>query len=424
MAKLKKIDNKPKKRRPRAKKAKKGRFVLWLFVILAIISVSSYLFFKNYDFVIKKKQEHIQKTEVDYKKNIDKKTLKENSAKKSNKDTKPKTKKIVKFDKDENLSKLFLDTNTKDETYFLRQIKEDKKQKLETKQESTNVNHSVFPDKNRTEILQEKKIQTNDTKKIIEQNEKIIDKKIKIENNKTVDKSIAFKKTENKAIKNTKIKKPKLAIVIDDVANRHHVDMIRSVGLKMTPSFFPKTKHHLGTPKLAKEFEFYMIHLPMQAQHFSSPEINTLNVQDSEKIIDKKIKDVRVDFPTAKFMNNHTGSKFTSDFNAMDKAFKAFIKYDFIFIDSKTIDTTKVKKVAKKYKKPYISRDVFLDDKDNKASINKEIKNAINIAKQKGYAIAIGHPRKNTIEALKQNRSYILDNVELVYVKDLYGFYR
>ncbi|AQW81835.1 divergent polysaccharide deacetylase [Campylobacter pinnipediorum subsp. pinnipediorum] len=423
MAKLKKTDNKP-KRRPRAKKAKKGRFFLWLFVVLAIISASSYLFFKNYDFDIKKKQEHIQKTEINHKKNIDKKTQKENSAKKSNKEAKPKTKKIVKFDKDENLSKLFLDTNTKDETYFLRQIKEDKKQKLETKQESTNVNHSVFPDKNRTEILQEKKIQTNDTKKIIEQNEKIIDKKIKIENNKTVDKSIAFKKTENKAIKNTKIKKPKLAIVIDDVANRHHVDMIRSVGLKMTPSFFPKTKHHLGTPKLAKEFEFYMIHLPMQAQHFSSPEINTLNVQDSEKIIDKKIKDVRVDFPTAKFMNNHTGSKFTSDFNAMDKAFKAFIKYDFIFIDSKTIATTKVKKVAKKYKKPYISRDVFLDDKDNKASINKEIKNAINIAKQKGYAIAIGHPRKNTIEALKQNRSYILDNVELVYVKDLYGFYR
>ncbi|AQW88280.1 divergent polysaccharide deacetylase [Campylobacter pinnipediorum subsp. caledonicus] len=414
MAKLKKTDNKPKKRRPRAKKAKKGRFVLWLFVILAIISASSYLFFKNYDFDIKKKQEHIQKTEVNHKKNIDKKIPKENIAKKSHKDTKAKTKTVVKFDKDENLSKLFLDTNTKDETYFLRQLDKDKKERTDTKKENTNINYSVFSDKNITVISQEKKIQNNDSKRVTR------------ENNKTTDKNIAIKKIETKVIKNknTKIKKPKLAIVIDDVANRHHVDMIRSVGIKMTPSFFPKTKHHLDTPKLAKEFEFYMIHLPMQAQHFSSPEINTLNVQDSEKLIDKKIKDIRADFPNAKFMNNHTGSKFTSDFSAMEKAYKAFIKYDFIFIDSKTISTTKVKKVAKKYKKPYISRDVFLDDKDNKASINEEIKNAINTAKQKGYAIAIGHPRKNTIEVLKQNRSYILDNVELVYVKDLYGFYR
>ena len=41
------------------------------------------------------------------------------------------------------------------------------------------------------------------------------------------------------------------------------------------------------------------------------------------------------------------------------------------------------------------------------------------VAKKKGYAIAIGHPHKVTMEALQQAKS-ILSDVEIVYIDDVF----
>jgi hypothetical protein len=67
----------------------------------------------------------------------------------------------------------------------------------------------------------------------------------------------------------------------------------------------------------------------------------------------------------------------------------------------------------------YVSRDVFLDHHPDKESVKKQIKEAIRIAKLHGTAIAIGHPHKNTLLALKESK-YLLKDVDLVYVDRLY----
>lgn len=61
----------------------------------------------------------------------------------------------------------------------------------------------------------------------------------------------------------------------------------------------------------------------------------TLKVDDSYEKIDKRVAFIRRDFKDAKFINNHTGSNFTSDKEAMRKLLVALDKYGFIFIDSK-----------------------------------------------------------------------------------------
>ena len=221
--------------------------------------------------------------------------------------------------------------------------------------------------------------------------------------------------TPNSSVKG----RAKLVLIIDDVATFEHASMIKSIGLKITPSIFPATKTHPDTPNIARTFEFYMIHLPMQAKHFDSPEIGTLTINESFESMLEKIKKIRKDFPRAKYTNNHTGSRFTSDYDAMDKAYRALIEQGFIFVDSKTIAQTAVARAAKKYNQPYISRDIFLDDDPSAAAVKRELVAAVNLAKKRGYAIAIGHPKKNTIAVIKASKNNILKDVEVVYLKDI-----
>ena len=221
--------------------------------------------------------------------------------------------------------------------------------------------------------------------------------------------------TPNSSVKG----RAKLVLIIDDVATFGHASMIKSLGLKITPSIFPATKTHPDTPSIARSFEFYMIHLPMQAKHFDSPEIGTLTINESFESMLEKIKKIRKDFPRAKYTNNHTGSRFTSDYDAMDKAYRALIEQGFIFVDSKTIAQTAVARAAKKYNQPYISRDIFLDDDPSASAVRRELVAAVNLAKKRGYAIAIGHPKKNTIAVIKASKNNILKDVEVVYLKDI-----
>ena len=214
--------------------------------------------------------------------------------------------------------------------------------------------------------------------------------------------------------------KPRLVIIIDDVAYRHQVDAIKSVNLKLTPSFFPATSAHPETPVLARRFSFYMIHLPMQALGgFKGAEIGTLTVNDDYEKIAKKLQSIKRDFPNLKYINNHTGSRFTSDATAMDRLMRAMRDENLIFVDSKTTSPTKVYGAAKKYSMPYIARDVFLDHDGSKAAVRKQLKYAIELAKKRSYAIAIGHPHKNTIEVLQESAK-LLQEVEVIYLKDLF----
>ena len=256
-------------------------------------------------------------------------------------------------------------------------------------------------------------------------------KKSEVEPSKKAKKQIDSEKLQKESVKkddfavvpftpNSSVKgRAKLVLIIDDVATFEHASMVKSIGLKITPSIFPATKTHPDTPNIARTFEFYMIHLPMQAKHFDSPEIGTLTINESFESMHEKIKKIRKDFPRAKYTNNHTGSRFTSDYDAMDKAYRALIEQGFIFVDSKTIAQTAVARAAKKYNQPYISRDIFLDDDPSASAVRRELVAAVNLAKKRGYAIAIGHPKKNTIAVIKASKNNILKDVEVVYLKDI-----
>ncbi len=226
----------------------------------------------------------------------------------------------------------------------------------------------------------------------------------------------AVKTIERKSLS---VARPKLTIIIDDVAFASQVRAIRKLPWAVTPSLFPPTKRHPDTPKIAKSLKHYMIHLPMEAMHYNRPEDETLTTKSDEAAIDSRLRKIRAWFPGAHFINNHTGSGFTSDLASMERFYPLAKKYGFIFIDSRTTPKTVVPKVCRIYHDPYVARDIFLDNKPEKGYIQNQLKKAVRIAKSHGYAIAIGHPHASTLDALADSKK-ILQGVDVIYIDELY----
>ncbi|MEN4046834.1 divergent polysaccharide deacetylase family protein [Sulfurimonas sp. NWX367] len=213
--------------------------------------------------------------------------------------------------------------------------------------------------------------------------------------------------------------KPKLAIIIDDMQTASQVRAVKRLHLNVTMSFLPPRAARPDSAKLASHEKFYMVHLPMEAMHFSAEEPHTLRIHDSQQKISAKIKDIKKLFPKVAYINNHTGSKFTSNEIAMNRLVFALNANHIRFIDSRTTAKTMAPKVLKNFGLKYVARDVFLDHHMDKPYILKQIKKAIAVAKAHGSAIAIGHPHKNTLQALSESKALFKD-VELVQINKIY----
>lgn len=217
---------------------------------------------------------------------------------------------------------------------------------------------------------------------------------------------------------------PKLAIIMDDISTNAHVRELKKLSIKVTPSIFPPEKEHPKTAELAKEFSVYMVHLPLQALNYTNEKANTLHTGDSKEKISQRIKDIKKDFKGVKYINNHTGSGFTSDFKSTLALLAELKNSEIYFIDSLTTNKSTVLDASKKLGLKYAYRDVFLDNEQQVSKILKMINKAVAVAKKDGVAIAICHPYKSTFEALKIAQKDAFKGVEVVYVDKIYEYYK
>lgn len=217
---------------------------------------------------------------------------------------------------------------------------------------------------------------------------------------------------------------PKLAIIMDDISTNAQASELKKLSIKVTPSIFPPEKGHPKSAELAKEFSVYMVHLPLQALNYTNEKANTLRTGDSKEKISQRIKNIKNDFKGVKYINNHTGSGFTSDFKSTLALLDELKNSEIYFIDSLTTNKSTVLDASKKLGLKYAYRDVFLDNEQNVSKILKMINNAVAVAKKDGVAIAICHPYKSTFEALKIAQKDAFKGVEVVYVDKIYEHYK
>ena len=223
-------------------------------------------------------------------------------------------------------------------------------------------------------------------------------------------------KQEKKATIPYRDSKPKIVIIIDDVLSTRQLNDIKSIDLKLTPSIFPNKNAEMieATNKL----DFFMIHLPLEAKKYTD-ELDTIKINDSIEKIKEKIQSIKISMPNVKYINNHTGSKFTANKKSVENLLSVLDSNQIKFVDSRTTPDTKLNEIAKEQNRLILYRDIFIDNNLAPNAIRNQIKEGIKIAKKRGYAILIAHPHKETLRALKNAKENLLKEVDIIYLNEL-----
>ena len=101
-------------------------------------------------------------------------------------------------------------------------------------------------------------------------------------------------------------------------------------------------------------------------------------------------------------VSNHMGSAFTKDERAMRAVIMELKEHRLFFLDSLTIAKSIGYKLAKAGGLAAVRRDVFLDHKDDLHEMEVQWKRLLKISRKMGYAVALAHPRKKTLEFLQK----------------------
>jgi len=195
---------------------------------------------------------------------------------------------------------------------------------------------------------------------------------------------------------------PAIAIVIDDlgsdpVAARKAIALPKGVSLAFLP--YPD-----ATPALAKEAarggHEILVHVPMEPEGTTDPGPNALLTSLPAAENARRLEWDLSRVPGYAGINNHEGSRFTADRVALTPVMETLADRRLFFLDSRTTTATAVVPLARAFGVPSAGRDVFLDDVETPAAIAAALSQTEEIARRDGVAIAIGHPRPETLAAL------------------------
>ena len=196
--------------------------------------------------------------------------------------------------------------------------------------------------------------------------------------------------------------KIRIALVFDDMG-LDVKDTRRAINLHgpFTMSFLPYADNLPQQTKMAHAHGHeLMLHMPMQPIGHENPGPNALTVNLSHDEIQARLEKALTRFDGMVGMNNHMGSRFTQDEGDMQAVMAVLKEHGLLFLDSVTIGSSKAYKAAQESSVPSLKRDVFLDDTDSPAMIQHQLNVLETTASRHGSAIAIGHPRPNTLNAV------------------------
>ena len=198
--------------------------------------------------------------------------------------------------------------------------------------------------------------------------------------------------------------RPMIAVVLDDLGlNRPAARQAISLPAPLTLAFMTYAE---GLAEMSSEARAagheLMVHLPMEPRdrrHNPGPNALTTDAPPDELVR-------RLNWGLERFdgyvgINNHMGSHFTAWGSGMATVMAQLKARGLLFLDSKTSGSGVPGRLATEIGVPFAERDVFLDnDPNDPMAVRRQLVEAERIAQRRGFAVAIGHPHKVTLEAL------------------------
>jgi polysaccharide deacetylase 2 family uncharacterized protein YibQ len=215
---------------------------------------------------------------------------------------------------------------------------------------------------------------------------------------------------------------PRLAVILDDVgSDRSAAKAIFNLHYPLTISILPNHSHSTEIAREAQQRGYQvMLHLPMQAltnEKRESQELRAgMSARDIRFLIDKFLETV----PDASGANNHQGSESTADVALMQKLMPILRDHHLYYVDSRTTAATVAFDTAQSFGLHAAFRNVpFLDDVSELRAVRKQLELAFRAARDRGEAVAIGHPHQATLAALEEMLPQAAaQGVQLVFVSD------
>jgi len=199
---------------------------------------------------------------------------------------------------------------------------------------------------------------------------------------------------------------PRLAILVDDLGNNYDRVTRGLLALEqpLTASILPGLNYSKRVEKEARRRgHAIFLHLPMEPAEYPDKDPGDLAVltsMSSDSIVELLV-DIQRDFARLDGFNNHMGSKAAADERVVGAVLDWAARDRLLVVDSYTAPDSRIYALARKRELPVLRADLFLDGaEEDELGIMSNLAEATELARKRGWALVICHPRPETLAAL------------------------
>lgn len=211
-----------------------------------------------------------------------------------------------------------------------------------------------------------------------------------------------------------------MSLIIDDLGQNLPRDrQVLALPGPVTAAVMPDTPHAAQFAREAhKAGKIVILHMPMDPATGPFAWQPDLPIDELEKRLNAAFKAV----PYTSGINNHMGSRMTSQPQAMAWLMSDLLHRHKFFVDSRTSAQTVAAAQAQKIGLASVSRDVFLDDVRTEQAITTQLNTAIKLAHKQGSAVMIGHPYPQTLAVLARELPKLkAQGIDWIDIKQMIG---
>jgi uncharacterized protein len=194
-----------------------------------------------------------------------------------------------------------------------------------------------------------------------------------------------------------------IVLIIDDLGfDGQSLDRVMALDPNVNCSILPNgTRAGDFAKKLhARNYEI-LCHLPMEPMGQASPGRDAILTSMSNDEITRVTKENLAAVPHARGVNNHMGSRATTDRRVMTTVIGAMPR-GMYFVDSRTTGASVAATIARELNVRTATRNVFLDDRIEEPFVRRQLAELVAAAEKHGEAVGIGHPHAVTMRVLAE----------------------
>lgn len=195
-----------------------------------------------------------------------------------------------------------------------------------------------------------------------------------------------------------------LLLIIDDIGyNRTLGERAASLPGPLNLAVLPHTPFSASIARQGwQQGHGIMLHAPMENDQGTDLGPGAMLSTMDKTTLQQTLTDNLNAIPNVQGLNNHTGSLLTQDPVAMQAVMEVAREKKLFFVDSLTSPNSVARKEAESAGLPTLTRDVFLDNDVSEEALQSQYDRALRIARNRGYAVLIGHPYPETIDFLQR----------------------